>query len=41
MPRAGQYRTNTTHGGHRRHTAAAMGISERTLYRRLKRYGLL
>jgi len=29
------------HGGHRRHTAAAMGISERTLYRRLKRYGLL
>jgi len=29
------------HGGHRRHTAAAMGISERTLYRRLKSYGLL
>ena len=28
------------HGGHRRQTAAAMGISERTLYRKLKRYGL-
>jgi len=30
-----------SHGGHRRHTAAAMGISERTLYRKLKRYGLI
>jgi transcriptional regulator with GAF, ATPase, and Fis domain len=29
------------HGGHRRHTAAAIGISERTLYRKLKRYGLI
>ena len=28
------------HGGHRRHTAAALGISERTLYRKLKRHGL-
>jgi len=28
------------HGGHRRHTADALGISERTLYRKLKRYGL-
>jgi transcriptional regulator with PAS, ATPase and Fis domain len=29
------------HGGHRRHTATAMGISERTLYRKLKRYGVI
>ncbi len=28
------------HHGHRRHTADALGISERTLYRKLKRYGL-
>ncbi len=28
------------HGGHRRRTADALGISERTLYRKLKRYGL-
>jgi two-component system response regulator AtoC len=28
------------HGGHRRSTAAAMGVSERTLYRKLKRHGL-
>jgi two-component system response regulator AtoC len=28
------------HGGHRRKVAAIMGISERTLYRKLKQYGL-
>jgi len=28
------------HGGHRRRTADALGMSERTLYRKLKRYGL-
>jgi DNA-binding NtrC family response regulator len=28
------------HGGHRRRVAEVMGISERTLYRKLKRYGL-
>lgn len=28
------------YGGHRRSVAEAMGISERTLYRKLKRYGL-
>ncbi|APZ41721.1 Fis family transcriptional regulator [Acidihalobacter ferrooxydans] len=28
------------HGGHRRRVADVMGISERTLYRKLKRYGL-
>jgi two-component system response regulator AtoC len=28
------------HGGHRRKVAQIMGISERTLYRKLKRYGL-
>jgi DNA-binding NtrC family response regulator len=28
------------HGGHRRKVAEVMGISERTLYRKLKRYGL-
>jgi DNA-binding NtrC family response regulator len=28
------------HGGHRRQVADALGISERTLYRKLKRYGL-
>jgi len=28
------------HDGHRRETAEALGISERTLYRKLKRYGL-
>lgn len=28
------------HQHHRRHTADALGISERTLYRKLKRYGL-
>jgi two-component system, NtrC family, response regulator AtoC len=28
------------HGGHRRRVAQVMGISERTLYRKLKRYGL-
>jgi len=28
------------HQGHRRHTASALGMSERTLYRKLKRYGL-
>jgi len=28
------------HNGHRRRTADALGISERTLYRKLKRYGL-
>ncbi|MHB1083354.1 MAG: sigma-54 interaction domain-containing protein [Thiobacillus sp.] len=29
-----------THGGHRGQVAAALGITERTLYRKLKRYGL-
>lgn len=28
------------HGGHRSRVAAALGITERTLYRKLKRYGL-
>jgi DNA-binding NtrC family response regulator len=28
------------HSGHRRHVAAALGITERTLYRKLKRFGL-
>ena len=29
-----------THGGHRNRVATALGITERTLYRKLKRYGL-
>jgi DNA-binding NtrC family response regulator len=29
-----------THDGHRSRVAAALGITERTLYRKLKRYGL-
>ncbi|MCA1926725.1 MAG: sigma 54-interacting transcriptional regulator [Thiobacillus sp.] len=29
-----------THGGHRARVAAALGITERTLYRKLKQYGL-
>ncbi len=29
-----------THGGHRSRVAAALGITERTLYRKLKRHGL-
>ncbi|WP_197513202.1 sigma-54 interaction domain-containing protein [Acidihalobacter aeolianus] len=28
------------HGGHRRRVAEALGVSERTLYRKLRRYGL-
>lgn len=28
------------HKGHRRHVADELGISERTLYRKLKEYGL-
>jgi transcriptional regulator with PAS, ATPase and Fis domain len=28
------------HAGHRNRVAAALGITERTLYRKLKRYGL-
>ena len=28
------------HGGHRRTVADLLGISERTLYRKLRRYGL-
>ena len=28
------------HQGNRRQVAAALGISERTMYRKLKRYGL-
>jgi transcriptional regulator with PAS, ATPase and Fis domain len=28
------------HRGNRRQVAAALGISERTMYRKLKRYGL-
>jgi DNA-binding NtrC family response regulator len=28
------------HAGNRRHTAEQLGISERTLYRKLRRYGL-
>jgi len=36
------YLANTlaSHGGHRLHAAEALGISERTLYRKLRRYGL-
>ncbi|OIP10325.1 MAG: Fis family transcriptional regulator [Rhodocyclales bacterium CG17_big_fil_post_rev_8_21_14_2_50_68_7] len=30
----------TRHGGHRRRAADALGISERTLYRKLRRFGL-
>jgi two-component system response regulator AtoC len=30
----------TRHGGHRAQVARALGVSERTLYRKLKRYGL-
>ncbi|WP_296844052.1 helix-turn-helix domain-containing protein [Thiobacillus sp.] len=29
-----------THQGHRARVAAALGITERTLYRKLKQYGL-
>ncbi len=29
-----------THTGHRSRVASALGITERTLYRKLKRYGL-
>jgi DNA-binding NtrC family response regulator len=29
-----------THAGHRNRVATALGITERTLYRKLKRYGL-
>ncbi len=28
------------HGGNRKQVAAALGVSERTLYRKLKRYAL-